>query len=96
MIIGYSVLYITDDTNAKDILWKRKVLYSTWEGALEMAKSIADKEKDRREDNYLISVVSSTSKEICNTTGPTQIFIIKSKEFGEIGVVYIVPVYDEY
>jgi hypothetical protein len=95
MIIGYSVLYIKNDITVKDILWERRVVYSTWERALEVANLIANKEKEMGDEYYIISIVTSKSKESCNKYGNTQLFTINMKCLGEVGNVCIIPVYDE-
>jgi hypothetical protein len=96
MIIGYSILYVNEDTTVKDALWSKRVVYSTWESALNQSMSIANLEKNRYDDNtYIISLISSKSKSNCESNGNTQAFTVQTKSFGEIGSVHIVPVYGE-
>jgi hypothetical protein len=96
MIIGYSVLYVNEDTTVKDALWLKRVVYNTWESAINQAMSMANLEKNRYDDTtYMISLVSSKSKLNCESNGNTQVFTVQTKGFGEIGSVYIVPVYGE-
>jgi len=93
-MIGYSVLFI-NDTTLKDTLWEKRVVYNTWDAALEQAISRATEEKNRYDDTYIISIVSSKSKNNCESNGNTHVFIVQRKDFGEVGKVFILPVYGE-
>ncbi len=95
MIIGYSILYVNENTTVKDALWSKRVVYSTWESALNQSMSIANLEKNQYDNTYIISLVSSKSKSNCESNGNTQVFTVQTKGFGEIGGVHIVPVYGE-
>jgi hypothetical protein len=94
-MIGYSVLYINDDTSAKDTLGSKRDVYNTWEIALDQAMSRANEEKNRYEDTYIISLVSFNSKNNCEVNGSTQVFTIQIKGYGKIGSLHIIPVYGE-
>ena len=65
MIIGYSVLYVSDDTTVTDALWNKRVVYSTWERALEQSHLKAEEEKKRYDNSSIISLVKSKSNEVC-------------------------------
>lgn len=95
MIIGYSVIFVNDDTTVKDALWTRRIVYSTWETALGQAMSRAEEEKNRYDDTYIISLVSSKSKTTCESYGDTQVCTVQMKGYGEVGSLHIVPVYGE-
>ena len=95
MIIGYSVLYVNDYITVKDALWSKRVVYSTWESALNHAVSRAEQEKNQYDDSYIISLVSSKSKTTCESYGTAQVCTIQMKGYGEIGSIHIVPVYGE-
>jgi hypothetical protein len=95
MIIGYSVVFVNDDTTVKDVLWGKRIVYITWEMALDQAMSRANEEKNRYDDTYIISLVSSKSKVNCETYGDVQVFTVQLKGYGEVGSIHIVPVYDE-
>ena len=95
MIIGYSVLYVNDDITVKDALWSKRIVYNTWETALNQSMSRAEHEKNQYDDSYIISLVSSKSKTTCESYGSTQTYTIQMKGYGEIGSVHIVPVYGE-
>ena len=94
-MIGYSVLFINKDTSIKDALWEKRVVYNTWDCALEQAMSRATKEKNSYDDSYIISLVSSKSKINCESNGNTQVFTVQMKGYGEVGTLHIVPVYSE-
>jgi hypothetical protein len=74
---------------------KKRVVYNTWETALDQAMSRATKEKNSYDDIYIISLVSSKSKNNCELNDNTQVFTVQRKDFGEVGKVFIVPVYGE-
>jgi hypothetical protein len=96
MIIGYSVLYIDDDTGVGDILWERRVVYSNWNDALKKSQEVAEKEKDRwGDDCHLISLSKSTSKNDCESNRKTKVYQINHKRLEMIGEVFIVPVFNE-
>lgn len=95
MIIGYSVLYINNKITLKDILWERRVVHSTWEGALRMAYLKSDEEKKKNNDIQVIALINSKSRESCEKNGSTQVFAFNLKSLGEVGNIYIVPVFDE-
>lgn len=95
MIIGYSILYVNQDTTVKDVLWERRTVYSNWNKALEVAHKKAETEKKRNDEYYLISVVNSKSQSVCDKNGNTQVFTLNHKSLGEVGNIYIVPVHDE-
>lgn len=94
MIIGYSVLYIDDDYGVGDVLWERRVVYSSWEDALKNAQKIAEKQKEKCGDDCdIISLSKSDSKNHCESRGNTKVYQVTNKYiFGEI---YIVPVFSE-
>ena len=94
-MIGYSVLFINKDTSIKDALLEKRVVYNTWETALDQAISRATKEKNRYDDLYIISLVSSNSKNTCEINGAAQVFTVQMKGYGKICSLYIVPVYSE-
>lgn len=96
MIIGYSILYINDDTNVKDILWGKRVVYSTWEKALEMATKLAEGIKSNDDEILYVSLFRSNSRQICENTGNVIVYRFMYKTYGdETGNIYIVPIYDE-
>jgi hypothetical protein len=96
MIIGYSVVYVNDDTTVKDILWLRRIVYSTWDKALDKAYANAE-EKNKKYNNELdiISIINSESKNMCDKRGNLQVFTLSRRKLGEVGSIYIIPVYDE-
>lgn len=95
-MIGYSVVFINGDTTVKDALWSKRIVYLTWERALDQATSMANQEKDKYgDDSYIISLVSSNSKNICESNGNAQVFTVQIKEYGKVGGIYIVTVYSE-
>jgi hypothetical protein len=96
MIIGYSVLYIDDDTGVGDFLWGKRVVYSNWDDALKKSREVAEKEKDRLgDDSYFISLSKSTSKNDCESNRKTKVYQINHKKLEMIGEVFIVPVFNE-
>ena len=97
MIIGYSILYVDDDTNIKDALWTRRVVYSTWDKALDMAFIKANEVKSKYGDEVLyVSLSRADSNMSCKKNGNVIIFRFISKQYGnEFGNIYIVPVYDD-
>jgi hypothetical protein len=94
-MIGYSILYINNDTTVNDAIRQKNVVYSTWEMAVEQAMARANEEKNRYDDSYIISLVSSNSKNNCESYGNTQVFTVQLKEYGKIGSLHIVPVFDQ-
>ena len=94
-MIGYSVVFVNDTTTIKDALWERRVVYSTWETAQNIAMCRAELEKNSYDDTYIISLVSSKSKANCEAYGNTQLFTVQMKGYGEVGSIHIVPVYGE-
>ena len=95
MLIGYSVVCVNDDMTEDDALWSKRIVYSTWEKALDKAMIMANEEKNEYNDSYIISLVSSKSKNNCESKGNIQVFTVHMKECGEVCSVYIVPVYGE-
>ncbi len=95
MIIGYSVLYINDDITLKDVLWEKRIVYSTWENVINRAMSRAEEEKNRYDNTYIISLISSKSKTTCESYGDTEVCIIEMRDYGKVGSVHIVPVYGD-
>jgi hypothetical protein len=97
MIIGYSVIHVNDDISVKDLLWGKRVVYSTWDKALEKAQLKANEIKYELgdDDNYLISNVTSKSQEKCDKSGNERIITIEDKIYKFSTDIYIVPVYDE-
>lgn len=96
MIIGYSVLYVNEDINIKDVLWDRRVVYSTWEKAMNIAREMSNDKMERREGTFIVSLIKAESRKNCETNGSTIAFLIKDRQIqGNIGEVNIVPVYDE-
>ena len=93
MIIGYSVLYINENTNVKDILWEKRVIY-TWEKAVQKANEIANKEVQRWDNSFIICLIQRNSQNDCNLNNNTLAFKIEKREQGNIGEVYIITVYD--
>lgn len=94
-MIGYSVLFINVNTTIKDTLGPKRDVYYTWESALDQAISLANEEKNSYEDTYIISLVRSNSKNTCEINCAAQLFTVQVKGYGEVGRVYIVPVYSE-
>jgi hypothetical protein len=97
MIIGYSVLYINDDTDMKDVLWAKRIVYNSWEKALEMATNKAEEVKnDYKDEITYISIFRADSKKTCDKNGNTIVYKFIYKQYAdEFGNIYIVPVYDE-
>lgn len=95
MIIGYSVLYVNEDIILKDILWNRRVVYNSWEKVIDIARQKSNEEIERCEDSFMISLIKATSQKECEKYGSTLAYTIKWKKQGDIGDIYIVPVYDE-
>jgi hypothetical protein len=95
MIIGYSILYVDDDITVKEIIWHKRVVYSTWEKAIEKATEEVDDIKKKCDDYSFIALIASNSKENCDRNGSTQIYRIQGVEAHEVGNIYIIPVYDE-
>lgn len=96
MIIGYSVLYVNDNMNIKDVFWNRRIVYSTWEKAMNAASEKAKEEMETYTNSFIVSLIKAESKKICETNGSTIAFIIKDRQIeGNVGEVYIVPDYDE-
>ena len=96
MIIGYSVIYVNDDITIKDALWGKRVVYSNWEESLKKGREKAEEEVNNwGEDTYIVSLCNSDSKKICESNGDAHIFTIKDKRIGNIGEIYIVPIYNE-
>lgn len=97
MIIGYSILYINDDTDIKDVLWSKRIVYSTWEKALEMASMKAEEIKDKyNNDVSYISLFRADSKKVCEKDGDIIVYrFIYKKSSIDFGYIHIVPIYDE-
>jgi hypothetical protein len=96
MLIGYSVLYINEDMTIKDVLWEKRIVYSSWEESLKKAKEKAEEEiKNWGEKTYMVALSKSESKKMCESNGNTCVFKINHKSIGNIGEIYIVPVYNE-
>ena len=104
MLIGYSVLYIDNDPSVNEILWSRKIVYGTWDKALKQANILAEHEKtnldadaddDNKDDNFIVSLARADSKSRCETFGHELIYKIQNKVMGQIGEIYIVPIFDE-
>lgn len=97
MIIGYSILYVDDDTNIKEVLWSKRIVYSTWEKALKMAGNKAEEIKSKYDNDIsYVSLFRADSKNICEKNDEVVVFrFIYKKSSIEFGNMYIVPVYDE-
>jgi hypothetical protein len=95
MLIGYSVLYVNDDMSPKDTFCNKRIVYGTWERAVEVSQIRAEEEMRRYKDSSIISLIMSKSKEACEKNGEAHIFIINNKTYNESGNIYIVPVYFE-
>ena len=95
MIIGYSVLYV-NDRNIKDTFWTKRVVYSTWEKALEIATKMAEEIKSNDDEILYVSLFRSDSRKTCENTGNVMVYRFIYKTYGnESGNIYIVPVYNE-
>lgn len=95
MIIGYSILYIDDETTVKDFLREKKVVYKTWEESLKKAQEAAEKEMKRYGGSCtLVCLVNSNSKTNCESGYKELVFKVNVKEMDITGEVYIVPVFD--
>jgi hypothetical protein len=96
MIIGYSILYVNEDTTIKDVLWERRVVYSNWEESLKKARERAEKEREENGDNCkYVSLIKSDSQKNSDKYGSCCIYKINDKQIGMIGEIFIVPVYNE-
>lgn len=96
MIIGYSILYVNDDTNIKDVLWERRVVYSNWEESLKKARERAEKEREENGDNCrCVSLIKLDSQKNSDNYGSCCVYKIIDKQIGMIGEIFIVPVYNE-
>jgi hypothetical protein len=97
MIIGYSILYVDDNINIKDVLWSRRIVYSTWEKALEMASMKATEIKNEYDNDVsYVSLFSANSRKMCEQNNEVSVYRIIYKKLSiEFGNIYIVPVYDE-
>jgi hypothetical protein len=94
MIIGYSILYV-DDIQVNDVLWDRRIVYSTWELAVENATEKLIDIKKKCDDYSFIALITSKSKENCDKNGSAQIYRVQNTNLNEVGNIYIIPVYDE-
>jgi hypothetical protein len=97
MIIGYSILYVEDDNVVKDTNLTKRIIYSTWEKALERASIEADEIKSKygNEMSY-VSIFRADSKKLCDKNGATAVYrFIYKKSNIEFGNLYIVTVLEE-
>lgn len=95
MIIGYSILYIDDETAVKDFLREKQVVYKTWEESIKKAQETAEKEMKRYGGSCtLVCLVNSNSKANCESGYKELVFKLNVKELEIMGEVYIVPVFD--
>ncbi len=95
MIIGYSILYVDEDITVKEILWHKRIVYSTWEKAVQKATEKVNDIKKKHDSYSFIALIASNSKENCDKNGSTQIYRLHHPEFKEVGNIFIIPVYDE-
>jgi hypothetical protein len=97
MIIGYSILYVDDDTNIKDNFLTKQDIYSTWDETLKKACNKADEIQSKYgNDISYVSLFRADSKKICEKNKEVCVFrFIYKKSSIEFGNIYIVPVYDE-
>jgi hypothetical protein len=94
-MVGYSVLYVDEDTTVKGVLWEKRVVYSDWNKALAIARKKAEEQINSDNNINLISIVNSNSQSSCDKNGDARVFTLKHKTIGEIGNIYIVPVFIE-
>lgn len=103
MIIGYSILYIDDDTNLKDVLWSKRIVYNSWEKVIEIAniKSLKTLEEYKNiygESILLNSLIKKNSQQVCDNSGNVRIYQFVNNEKNqiiEISNIYIIPIFNE-
>lgn len=93
-IIGYQLVHTTDpDIDIKNILWGRRVLYTTWKGACKAAKDLIDSEADKN-GVYHVNEADTSEKSMkkCHKGGEFWIYGL-TLDGGESSNISIVPVY---
>jgi hypothetical protein len=78
-IIGYFVQVVDDEVTAKDILYQQRILYPTWEAALDAASKLVSKHAHNDQISP-ICTLRSTSKSTCHSMGYVMAYRLESKE----------------
>jgi hypothetical protein len=87
-VVGYNVMHVYEEMRAKDALWVRRVLYRTWEQALEAAKALMQ-ERVADMDVSPLCLLKKETQHSCDASESALIW-----ECAEIGdAIYIVAVY---
>jgi hypothetical protein len=93
-IIGYQLVHTTDpDIDIKNILWCKRILYTTWLGACKAAKKIIDSEADSWGVYHVPDAdISEKNMKKCHKGGEFWIYGL-TLDGGQSINVSIVPVY---
>jgi hypothetical protein len=73
-ILGYDVHYVHDDMNIQELLYRRRVIWTTWESAMSAAQRLSETNANNHEGLRVLSICSADSKIKCDSTGRAIIY----------------------
>lgn len=68
MIAGYLVYEVNDDLTIQDVLYQKRILYTSWDAAVSAASKLASEIADNW-SSKAICILRSTSQSQCATNG---------------------------
>jgi len=93
-IVGYDVHYIHDDMNIHELLYRKRVIWTTWESAMSAAHRLSETNSNKNDGLRVVSIRRADSKLKCDSTGRAIVYRhICAKTTHPVGEVMVYAIY---
>ena len=93
-VVGYDVHYVHDDMNIQEFLYRKRIIWTTWESAMVAAQRVSDANSNNHEGVRIVSIRRTDSKIKCDSTGRAIVYRhVCSKSTQPVGEVIIYAMY---
>jgi hypothetical protein len=69
LCIGYEIQYCHDELSASEVLYRKRVIVSSWDVALQRAEQLALSQSLQHGDSVVISRIRTDSEQTCRKEG---------------------------
>ena len=93
-VVGYDVHYVHDNMNIQEFLYRKRVIWTTWESAISAAQRVSDGNSDTCTSLGVVAICRADSKLKCDSTGRAIVYRhICSDTTHPLGEVIVYAIY---
>ena len=93
-VVGYDVHYVHDDMNIQELLYRKRIIWTTWESAMNAAQRVSEENSNNRTGLRVVSIRRTDSKLKCDSKGRAIVYRhVCSASAHPVGEVMVYAIY---